>query len=80
MRTRRVMASKTIFLKNQEQMMRIATDLAGYTLPEADTLRKAIGKKIKTLLDAQGEKMMKGISDRNPFTYRSLLLNQGCYN
>ena len=45
----------------QEQMMRIATDLAGYTLPEADTLRKAIGKKIKTLLDAQGEKMMKGM-------------------
>ena len=46
-----------------EQMMRIATDLAGYTLPEADTLRKAIGKKIKTLLDAQGEKMMKGMID-----------------
>lgn len=45
----------------QEQMMRIATDLAGYTLPEADTLRKAIGKKIKTLLDAQGEKMIKGM-------------------
>ncbi|KKU56177.1 MAG: polymerase III, alpha subunit protein [Parcubacteria group bacterium GW2011_GWA1_47_11] len=45
----------------QEQMMRIATDLAGYTLPEADTLRKAIGKKIKTLLDAQGDKMIKGM-------------------
>lgn len=45
----------------QEQMMRIATDLAGYSLPEADTLRKAIGKKIKSLLDAQGEKMVKGM-------------------
>ena len=45
----------------QEQMMRIATDLAGYTLPEADTLRKAIGKKIKSLLDAQGEKMIEGM-------------------
>ncbi len=45
----------------QEQMMRIATDLAGYTLPEADTLRKAIGKKIKELLDEQKEKLTKGM-------------------
>ncbi|MBI2595019.1 MAG: DNA polymerase III subunit alpha [Candidatus Colwellbacteria bacterium] len=45
----------------QEQMMRIATDLAGYTLPEADTLRKAIGKKIKSLLDRQREKLVGGL-------------------
>ncbi len=45
----------------QEQMMRIATDLAGYTLPEADTLRKAIGKKIKSLLDEQEEKLVSGM-------------------
>jgi DNA polymerase-3 subunit alpha len=45
----------------QEQMMRIARDLAGFTLAEADTLRKAIGKKIKVLLDAQKEKLMKGM-------------------
>jgi len=45
----------------QEQMMRIARDLAGYTLPEADTLRKAIGKKIKSLLDEQEEKLVKGM-------------------
>lgn len=45
----------------QEQMMRIATDLAGYTLPEADKLRKAIGKKIKSLLDQQQEKLVKGM-------------------
>lgn len=45
----------------QEQMMRIATDLAGYTLPEADTLRKAIGKKIKALLDRQREKLVSGL-------------------
>jgi DNA polymerase-3 subunit alpha len=48
----------------QEQMMRIATDLAGYTLPEADTLRKAIGKKIKELLDEQKEKLTKGMISR----------------
>jgi len=45
----------------QEQMMRIATDLAGYSLPEADTLRKAIGKKIRKLLDEQEDKMIKGM-------------------
>jgi len=45
----------------QEQMMRIATDLAGYTLPEADTLRKAIGKKIQKLLDEQKEKLTAGL-------------------
>lgn len=45
----------------QEQMMRIARDLAGFTLAEADTLRKAIGKKIKELLDAQREKLISGM-------------------
>jgi DNA polymerase-3 subunit alpha len=45
----------------QEQMMQIARDLAGYTLPEADTLRKAIGKKIKSLLDEQKEKLTNGM-------------------
>ena len=45
----------------QEQMMRIARDLAGFTLAEADTLRKAIGKKIKSLLDKQREKLISGL-------------------
>ncbi|MBI3671332.1 DNA polymerase III subunit alpha [Candidatus Azambacteria bacterium] len=45
----------------QEQMMRIARDLAGFTLAEADTLRKAIGKKIKELLDEQGGKIISGM-------------------
>ena len=45
----------------QEQMMQIARDLAGFTLSEADTLRKAIGKKIKSLLDDQKEKLVHGM-------------------
>lgn len=45
----------------QEQMMKIATDLAGFSLAEADTLRKAIGKKIKKLLDEQKEKLITGM-------------------
>lgn len=45
----------------QEQMMQIARDLAGFSLPDADMLRKAIGKKIKSLLDEQKEKLVAGM-------------------
>jgi len=45
----------------QEQMMRIARDIAGFSLAEADTLRKAIGKKIKHLLNEQKEKLIQGM-------------------
>jgi DNA polymerase-3 subunit alpha len=38
----------------QEQVMQIANALAGYTLAEADTLRKAIGKKTPEIMKAQG--------------------------
>lgn len=46
----------------QEQMMQIARDLAGYSFAEADTLRKAIGKKIKKLLHEQKEKLLAGMA------------------
>ncbi len=45
----------------QEQVMRIAQEMAGYTLEEADVLRKAIGKKIEKLLRGQKEKFIGGI-------------------
>jgi len=45
----------------QEQLMQIARDLAGFTLAEADVLRKAVGKKIKSLLVAQKEKFITGM-------------------
>jgi len=44
----------------QEQVMKIAQELAGFSLSEADILRKAIGKKIKKLLMAQKEKFIDG--------------------
>ncbi|MFH1894855.1 MAG: DNA polymerase III subunit alpha [Patescibacteria group bacterium] len=44
----------------QEQVMKIAQELCGFTLGEADVLRKAIGKKIKKLLMAQKEKFITG--------------------
>ena len=45
----------------QEQLMTIARDLAGFSLTEADILRKAVGKKIKSLLQSQAEKMINGM-------------------
>ena len=45
----------------QEQMMRIARDLAGFSLSEADILRKAIGKKIGSLLEEQKTKLIDGM-------------------
>ncbi|MGA2418021.1 MAG: DNA polymerase III subunit alpha [Candidatus Staskawiczbacteria bacterium] len=44
----------------QEQLMKIAQEVCGFTLGEADVLRKAIGKKIKDLLDAQETKFIEG--------------------
>jgi len=44
----------------QEQVMKIAQELAGFTLSEADVLRKAIGKKIRTLLMSLKEKFIEG--------------------
>lgn len=44
----------------QEQIMRIAQDVAGFTLSEADILRKAIGKKIEKLLMEQKDKFING--------------------
>ncbi len=45
----------------QEQLMQMARDLAGFTLAQADTLRKAVGKKIKKLLDEQRSKLLAGM-------------------
>ncbi|HXJ77725.1 MAG TPA: DNA polymerase III subunit alpha [Candidatus Methylomirabilis sp.] len=44
----------------QEQVMRLASDLAGLTLGEADTLRKAMGKKDRELMAQQREKFVSG--------------------
>jgi DNA polymerase-3 subunit alpha len=49
----------------QEQIMRIAQDLAGFTLAEADILRKAIGKKIEKLLMEQKDKFVNGMKKNN---------------
>jgi DNA polymerase III subunit alpha len=44
----------------QEQVMKIATDLCGFTMAEADALRKAVGKKKRELMEAQKERFVAG--------------------
>jgi DNA polymerase-3 subunit alpha len=44
----------------QEQVQQIGKDLAGYTLAEADLLRRAMGKKIKSEMDAQRARFLSG--------------------
>ncbi|MFH0853735.1 MAG: DNA polymerase III subunit alpha, partial [bacterium] len=44
----------------QEQIIQMARDIAGFTPGEADILRKAVGKKIKKLLDEQRQKFIDG--------------------
>ncbi len=44
----------------QEQLMRVSQKLAGYTLEEADNLRKATGKKIRELIAKERSKFVEG--------------------
>ncbi len=44
----------------QEQILQIARDFAGFTPGEADILRKAVGKKISSLLAKQRQKFVEG--------------------
>lgn len=44
----------------QEQVMQVARDLSGYSLGEADMLRRAMGKKIKAEMDAQRARFVEG--------------------
>ena len=48
----------------QEQVQQIAKDLAGYSLAQADILRRAMGKKIKKEMDAQRERFVSGAVER----------------
>ena len=48
----------------QEQVMEIAQKMAGYSLGDADLLRKAMGKKIKEVMDAEKPKFLEG-ADKN---------------
>ncbi len=48
----------------QEQVMRIARDLGGFSMGEADILRKAMGKKNPEVMKAQRDRFVKGAVGR----------------
>jgi DNA polymerase-3 subunit alpha len=48
----------------QEQVMQIAQVLAGYSLGEADLLRRAMGKKIRSEMEQQRERFVAGAVER----------------
>ena len=45
--------------------MRIARDIAGFSITEADDLRKAIGKKIRALMNSLKDKFLEGAAEQN---------------
>jgi DNA polymerase-3 subunit alpha len=48
----------------QEQVMQIATSLAGFSMAEADILRKAMGKKKTAVMKAQKQRFVQGAKER----------------
>lgn len=44
----------------QEQVLRIAVDIAGYTMGQADVLRRAMGKKVMAIMQKEGETFIAG--------------------
>jgi DNA polymerase-3 subunit alpha len=49
----------------QEQVMQIASVMGGYTLGEADILRRAMGKKSKTVMEAEEQKFIERASTKS---------------
>jgi len=48
----------------QEQVMQIANQLAGFSMAQADSLRKAMGKKIPEIMDLQRRHFLEGTEKR----------------
>ncbi|HEX6947243.1 MAG TPA: DNA polymerase III subunit alpha [Acidimicrobiia bacterium] len=44
----------------QEQVLLVAQEIAGYSFADAENLRKAMGKKIKSVMEAEKEKFIRG--------------------
>lgn len=62
--TKEVLSETYGIMVYQEQVMGIASRIAGYSLGEADMLRRAMGKKIKEEMDQHRERFMKGAAEK----------------
>ncbi len=68
----------------QEQVMRLVNAIAGFSLAEADELRKAIGKKKKDLMQVQKERFIerckaRGIAETKAQSYFQMIETFGSY-
>src|SRR5205809_1013278 len=48
----------------QDQVLLIAQKFAGYSLGQADVMRKAMGKKVRAMMRAEEERFLKGSADK----------------
>jgi DNA polymerase-3 subunit alpha len=62
--TKEVLSETYGIMVYQEQVMGIASKIAGYSMGEADMLRRAMGKKIKAEMDTQRIRFMEGAKAR----------------
>jgi DNA polymerase III subunit alpha len=62
----------------QEQVQQIGKDLAGYTLAEADLLRRAMGKKIKSEMDAQRARFLSGAAAHGILESTAIAIFEAC--
>lgn len=69
--TKQVLEETYGIMVYQEQVMGIASIIAGYSLGEADMLRRAMGKKIKEEMDQHRQRFMKGALERGHDKQRS---------
>ncbi|MDR0303347.1 MAG: DNA polymerase III subunit alpha [Chitinispirillales bacterium] len=53
------------FIVYQEQVMSIAREIGGFSMGQADELRKAMGKKIKAKMDEMNPKFIEGAKKQN---------------
>jgi DNA polymerase-3 subunit alpha len=58
----------------QEQIMKVCTDLAGYTLAESDNVRKILGKKLADKMKLEKDKFVSGCLKNNIETEKAATL------
>ncbi len=69
--TKKVLEETYGIMVYQEQVMGIASLIAGYSLGEADMLRRAMGKKIKEEMDQHRIRFLKGAKEKGHDTKKS---------
>lgn len=69
--TKQVLEETYGIMVYQEQVMGIASLIAGYSLGEADMLRRAMGKKIKEEMDKHRQRFLKGAKEKGHDVKRS---------